>query len=160
LDAGRVVIESDSGTFSADHLLLGTGYTIDFTRRAELKSIAPHVAFWSDRFTPPDGETSAEIAAHPYLGRGFELTAKNAATHGWLSHIHLFNCSALASLGPISNGVTGMKYGLPRIVDAVVGGLFHEAADDFLRDLAAYQEHHFDPRGHGGDLEGIKEVSS
>jgi len=160
LDAGRVVIESDSGIFSADHLLLGTGYTIDFNRRAELKSIAPHVAFWSDRFTPPDGEASAEIAAHPYLGRGFELTPKNAATHSWLSHIHLFNCSAIASLGPISNGVTGMKYGLPRIVDAVVGGLFHEAADDFLRDLAAYREHHFDPRGYDGDLEGMKEVSS
>lgn len=156
LQDSRVVIESEGGTVTADHLLLGTGYTIDFTRRPELRAIAPHVAFWADRFTPPEGETSAEIAAHPYLGRGFELMPKDAQTHGWLSRVHLFNCSAIASLGPISNGVTGMKYGLPRIVDAVAGSLFHEAADDFLSDLAAYREHHFDPRGHGEEIEDIK----
>ncbi len=160
LKDGKVVIESDGGTVRADHLLLGTGYTIDFTHRAELRAIAPHVAFWGDRFKPPEGEASAEIAAHPYLGRGFEMTPKNAETHGWLSRIHLFNCSAIASLGPISNGVTGMKYGLPRIVDAVAGGLFHEAADDFLRDLAGYREHHFDPRGHGEEFESLEEASS
>ncbi|HWU63635.1 MAG TPA: NAD(P)/FAD-dependent oxidoreductase [Ensifer sp.] len=151
LKDGRIVIESDNGTVMADHLLLGTGYKIDFTIRPELKAIAPHVAFWGDRFDPPEGEASMEISAHPYLGRGFELTAKDPQTHGWLSRIHLFNCSAIASLGPISNGVTGMKYGLPRIVDAVAGGLFQETAHDFLRDLAAYREHHFDPRGHGED---------
>lgn len=157
---GRIAIESDDGTITADHLLLGTGYKIDFTIRSELKAIAPHVAFWADRFTPPEGEASAEIAAHPYLGRGFELTPKDAGTHGWLSRIHLFNCSAIASLGPISNGVTGMKYGLPRIVEAAAGALFHEAADDFLSDLAAYREHHFDPRGHGEELEHREEMSS
>lgn len=157
LQGGRVAIESDGGTVTADHLLLGTGYTIDFTRRPELKAIAAHVAFWADRFTPPEGEGSAEIAAHPYLGRGFELTPKDAETHDWLSRVHLFNCSAIASLGPISNGVTGMKYGLPRIVEAVAGSLFHEAADDFLCDLAAYREHHFDPRGHGEEIASNKE---
>lgn len=160
LQDGRVAIESDGGRVMVDHLLLGTGYIIDFTHRVELKAIAPHVAFWADRFTPPQGEASAEIAAHPYLGRGFELTPKDAGTHDWLSRIYLFNCSAIASLGPISNGVTGMKYGLPRIVDAVAGSLFHEAADDFLSDLAAYREHHFDPRGHGEDIEHTEEMSS
>jgi FAD-dependent urate hydroxylase len=160
LQDGRVVIDSEGGTVTADHLLLGTGYTIDFARRPELKAIAPQVAFWGDRFTPPEGEGSAEIAAHPYLGRGFELTPKDAQTHDWLSRVHLFNCSAIASLGPISNGVTGMKFGLPRIVDAVAGSLFHEAADQFLSDLEAYREHHFDPRGHGEDQESLEEASS
>jgi cation diffusion facilitator CzcD-associated flavoprotein CzcO len=152
VEGQRVVVETDGGRISADHLLLGTGYTIDFTRRPELAGIAQDVAFWRDRFTPPEGEWSDDLAAHPYLGRGFQLTPKDPATHGWLSQVHLFNCSAIASLGPISNGVTGMKYGLPRIVDAVAAGLFQEAAGEFLRDLADYREHHFDPRGHGEEL--------
>ena len=156
----RVVLTMDDGALAVDHLLLGTGYTVDFSRRRELRALAPHVAFWADRFTPPEGEHSAEIAAHPYLGRGFELTPRDAGTHGWLSRIHLFNCAAIASLGPISNGVTGTKYGLPRIVDAVTGGLFHEAADDFLRDLSQYREHHFDPRGHGESLDAQEELLS
>lgn len=151
--AGRVEVETDRGVFDADHLLLGTGYALDLSLRPELKALAPAVATWGDRFTPPPDEASEEIAAHPYLGSGFELTARDATRDGWLSRIHLFTCAALPSLGPISNGVTGMKYGLPRIVDAVARALFQDKAEDFLRDLANYREHHFDPRGHGGGVE-------
>jgi FAD-dependent urate hydroxylase len=150
----RIEVETDSDRFVADHLLLGTGYSLDFALRPELKALAPAVAFWGDRFTPPEGEESEEIAAHPYLGPGFELTPKDSARDGWLSRIHLFTCAALPSLGPISNGVTGMKYGLPRIADAVARSLFQDKAEDFLRDLADYREHHFDPRGHGTSVGG------
>jgi hypothetical protein len=66
----------------------------------------------------------------------------------------MFNTAALVSLGPVSNGVTGLKYGVPRIVDALVKALFTEDSARYLAALAAYREQHFDPRsGKDGNLE-------
>ena len=45
----------------------------------------------------------------------------------------------------ISNGVTGLKYGVPRIVGALVKALFIEDSNRYLESLAAYGEPHFDP---------------
>ena len=58
----------------------------------------------------------------------------------------LRNNAALVSLGPISNGVTGLKYGVPRIADALMKALFREDAPGYLSALSAYCEPHFDPR--------------
>jgi hypothetical protein len=58
----------------------------------------------------------------------------------------MFNAGALASLGPVSNGVTGLKYGVPRIVAALVKSLFTQASTRYLEALAAYGEPHFNPR--------------
>lgn len=144
--AGRLAIETDRGVVTADHILLGTGYDHDLSRREELAAVSGGIATWGDRFTPPPGEADPVLAAHPYLGPGFELTPRSGED-GWLARVHLFNAAALPSVGPVSNGVTGMKFGLPRIVDGVVRGLFAEAVPDLLGDLARFDRQHFDPRG-------------
>ncbi|MEJ8473721.1 NAD(P)/FAD-dependent oxidoreductase [Roseibium algae] len=142
----RVV--TDKTDFLVDHVLLGTGYAHNLAMRPELKDIAPHIALWRDRYTPPAELECSATANYPYLGPGFELMPKTTGQYDWLRRIHMFNCAALPSLGPISNGVTGLKYGLPRIVDAVTGSLFAELTEDFMSDFAQYSESHFDPRGH------------
>jgi FAD-dependent urate hydroxylase len=160
VEGTRLRIETDNASHMADHILLGTGYALDISKRDELKSLAPLIALWRDRFEPPVGEPSDDIGSHPYLGRGFELQAKDPALDGWLLRIHMFNGAAVPSMGPVSNGVTGMKFGLARIVEAVTNGLFAETATDLMRDLADYKECHFDPRGHGCRQTDEKETRS
>ncbi|MBB3310394.1 hypothetical protein FHT78_002137 [Rhizobium sp. BK196] len=144
MDGGSIRLTTASGIFRADHLLLGTGYEIDFALRPELAGLVDSVALWKHRFQPPQGEESALLACHPYLGPGFELIPRQSEA-GWVSRIHMFNAGALVSLGPISNGVTGLKYGVPRIVGALVKALFIEDSNRYLESLAAYGEPHFDP---------------
>jgi len=144
MDGGRIRLTTANGIFHADHLLLGTGYEVNFELRPELGGLVATAALWKDRFQPPQGEENAMLAGHPYLGPGFELTPRSADAR-WVSRIHMFNAGALASLGPISNGVTGLKYGVPRIVDALVKALFIGDSNRYLAALAAYDEPHFDP---------------
>ena len=42
-----------------------------------------------------------------------------------------------------------MKFGAPRVIDALCGALFAEQAGRFADELAAYRRRHFDPRGFG-----------
>jgi FAD-dependent urate hydroxylase len=142
----KVRLATDDGETLVDRLLLGTGYALDFARRPELASLADAAAFWEHRFLPPPGEDDPFLASHPYLGPGFELTPRRSGADDWVSRVHLFNPGALVSLGPISNGVTGLKYGAPRIAAALVKALFTEDAPRYLAALAAYSESHFDPR--------------
>ena len=140
---GRIALATPRGTFEFDHLLLGTGYAIDLALRPELAPFADRIALWSDRFTPPPGEEDAALAAYPYLGSNFEFTEKEPGTAPWLAHIHVFNNGAVPSLGPICNGITGLKYGVPRMVAALTRGLFLADADAHYADLMAYDEEHF-----------------
>ncbi|CTQ47423.1 NAD(P)-binding domain-containing protein [Roseibium aggregatum] len=154
VEGDKLHIRTDETALEVDHILLGTGYVQDLSLRPELQHIVPQVAFWRDRYTPPADQQSEDVANCPYLGSGFELMPKAPGEHDWLQRIHMFNCAALSSLGPVSNGVTGMKFGLPRIVDALTGRLFAEMTEDLMRDFAQYNEDHFDPRGYGSGRSG------
>ena len=146
MEGEKLRLATEDGGALVDRLLLGTGYELDFARRPELANLAGAVSFWRDRFQPPSGEEEPFLASHPYLGPGFELTPRRTSVDDWVSCVHLFNPGALVSLGPISNGVTGLKYGAPRIAAALVKALFTEDAPRYLAALAAYSEAHFDPR--------------
>lgn len=142
---GRIRIENDCGTFHADHLLLGTGYELNAEIRPELRALAGRFQTWGEAYTPPQGQEDPYIAAHPYLGSGFELTPKTPQD-AWVSRVHMYNAAAVPSLGPVSNGVTGFKYGAPRLVAALVGRLFEENVEHFFHDLDQFDAQHFTPR--------------
>lgn len=145
IEDGRIRLDTPRGPFFFDHLLLGTGYAIDLSLRPELAPFADQIALWSDRFTPPEGEEDASLARYPYLGSSFEFTEKHPGMAPWLADIHVFNNGAVPSLGPICNGITGLKYGVPRMVAALTRGLFIADADRHYADLMAYDEEHFRP---------------
>ncbi len=146
VEGDRLRLALPGGAIAADRLLLGTGYAVDLAMRPELAAFAGAVAHWKDRFAPPSAEEDAFMSGHPYLGSGFELIPKRSGADDWISRVHLFNNAALVSLGPVSNGVTGLKYGVPRIADALLKALFREEAPRYLSALAAYCEPHFNPR--------------
>jgi len=127
-------VETSPGGFDFDYLICGTGFRLDATTRSEFGSWTNEIALWRDRFTPlpEDAEPALEKAA--YLGPGFELTAKDPARAPHLRHIHDFSWGAWPSMGPITAGVSGMPFGLKRLLPALSKALFLEDIDLYWED--------------------------
>ena len=143
LEGERIVIATENGErLECDHLLLGTGYEVDLTRRPELAAFADKVALWRDRFVPPTGHEDSPLLGYPYLGPAFEFVEREAGAAPFLRHIHLFNNGAVPSLGPICNGVTGLKYGAPRIVKGLTRTLFEDDIDQHFHALDSFDTRH------------------
>lgn len=145
---GRVEVSTPRGVFDFDMLLLGTGYAVALERRPELAPLLGSIARWSDRYTPPAGDADPDMLSYPYLGAGFQLTEKQPGTAAFLGRIHLFNNGAVPSMGPVCNGITGLKSGVPRLVASLTRDLFLEDAEAHYRSLDSYDKVHFDPPGY------------
>ena len=141
----KVRADTAAGAFDFDHLLLGTGYAVDLRRRPELAGFVDQIATWADRYTPPAGEADGDLLSYPYLGPAFELTERVADTAPFLRDIHVFNNGAVPSLGPVCNGITGLKSGVPKLVLGIARALFVEDADWHFSSLDRYDKVHFDP---------------
>jgi cation diffusion facilitator CzcD-associated flavoprotein CzcO len=145
IDDGAIAVATPAGSFAFDHLLLGTGYTVDLHRRPELAGVADAIATWGDRFTPARDQADPQLLAYPYLGPAFECVEKHPGERPWIKDIHIFNSAAVPSLGPVCNGITGLKSGIPRLVAGLCRSLFLEDASFFYRSLDGYDKIHFQP---------------
>jgi len=140
-DEGDVaVVETDARTFKFDFIIFATGFETDLSTRRELAPLVHQIALWRDRFTPPPGEESELLATHPYLGPAFEFTEREPGTAPFLSRLHNFTLGAMPSVGLTGSATTGIKYGVPRLVNGLARVLFREDADEYYRDLLAYSE--------------------
>jgi FAD-dependent urate hydroxylase len=158
MDGDRILVETDERSWTFDHILLGTGFETDLARRPELAGFVDKIAFWSDRFTPAPGEEDSLLARYPYLGPDFELTERTPGAAPHLRRIHIFNNGAVPSLGPVCNGVTGLKYGAPKIAAGIARNFFLEDADQHLESLMRYDHPHF--RIEGPMMEALDGLSS
>lgn len=145
MDGDDILIGTSAGDFRFDHLLLGTGYRVDLACRPELSNLIGSVATWADRFVPNEGEDDSDLLAYPYLGPAFEFQEKAPGTLPMLADIHVFNNAAVPSLGPVCNGITGLKSGVPKLVSGICRGLFQADAEHFYRSLDGYDKIHFQP---------------
>jgi cation diffusion facilitator CzcD-associated flavoprotein CzcO len=134
------LVESSVGRFTVDFIIFATGVETDLTARPELRSIVHHIALWRDRFTPPAGEASDLLGSHPYLGKAFEFTELVPGTAPYLARLHNFTFGAMPSLGLTGAAITGIKYGIPRLVNGLVGDLFREDVDAYYRELLDYAD--------------------
>ena len=128
-DGAEIRVTTPGGTFTFDFAILATGLITDLAQRPELARLAPLVANWGDRYAPPPGEECEAVSRHPYLGPGFELTERVPETAPWLGAIHLFNWGATTSLGVSASSITGMKFGVPRLVAAITREFYFSIAD-------------------------------
>ena len=125
---------------SADFVILGTGFAINIGAIPELVELAPQIATWADRYTPPAGLERPEIGRFPWLGDGFELTARRDASLPGLSRLHLFSHAAFASLGAIASDIPGVSAGAERLAHAIAAHLFVEDIDGIRARLEAFAE--------------------
>lgn len=140
MEGEEILLQAGGAEHRVDLVMLGTGFTLALEERPELAPHAPFIARWADRHTPVPDEAWEQLAAHPYLGPGFEFTERVPGTAPHLARVHNFNTGAIASLGPVCNGITGLKHGVPRLVAGVARALFVEDADRHLADLMGYDE--------------------
>lgn len=138
LDGGDVVVTTGAGVFRFDTVITGTGPNVDLSARPELAAVAPNVATWGDRFTPPDGWEDAGLLTHPYLGGGFQFLQRTPGEAPWIERIHDFTYGARLSMGLNGNMNSGLGAGGRRLAEALSRSLFLEDRADFLESYCAY----------------------
>jgi cation diffusion facilitator CzcD-associated flavoprotein CzcO len=134
------VVETEAATFNFEFIIFATGVETDLSTRPELAQVVQHIALWRDRFSPPPGEESAQVGAHPYLGTAFEFTERKPGTAPFLARLHNFTFGAMPSLGLTGASIVGLRYGVPRLVRGLVRDLFREDATAHYGDLIKYSE--------------------
>jgi cation diffusion facilitator CzcD-associated flavoprotein CzcO len=93
----RIAIELDNGTWSFDHVVLGTGYRVDLTRLGI--------------FSPQLLESIACADGSPILRSGLESS---------VSRLHFIGSCAVMSFGPLLRFVAGASYAASAVTDAVL----------------------------------------
>lgn len=129
---GVIQLHTPAGVHEADFIILATGFSIDVAQRPELRDLHPSIARWQDVYAPPADDRPdvvAALAASPYLGTAFEYQAKPGHDAPWLSHVHDFGLAGLLSMGRISQGIPGMRFGPERLVHGITQALFLADAD-------------------------------
>lgn len=138
MDGDDIVVSTPKGDMRFDFLIVGTGFVIDVGLRPELAGMAQDIAIWADRFTPPEAEQSALLSGHPYLGDSFQFTEKTPGTAPHLAQIHNFTFGATPSMGLSGASISGMKYGIRRLVAGLARDLYVTDAEKHLASLMAY----------------------
>ncbi len=145
---GRVRLDTTTQPFTADFVILGTGIDIDFTARAELASLAPDIACWVDRYTPPPAERNDRLARFAYHAPDASFQEKEPGRAPHLRHIHDFTIGTTLSFGPFGCSINAMNIAVPRLVAGITRSLFEQNLEGHWQSLLAYDETVFDPDRH------------
>jgi cation diffusion facilitator CzcD-associated flavoprotein CzcO len=139
-DGARIQIDATDGPLTADFIIAGTGYIVDLTVKAELAEHLSVIATWRDKYTPPAGEEDESLAAAAYLGSNFEMTEKTPGAAPWLGAVFNFSRGAQMSMGPMPIGLSGIKYGVPRLVQGITRRLFVSDTERYFDGMRAWQD--------------------
>ncbi|MET1030057.1 FAD/NAD(P)-binding protein [Domibacillus tundrae] len=137
------VVTTPKGTFTFDFLVISTGLVTDPALRPELKLVEQHIARWSDRYKAPAEEASPLLDAHPYLTPGFAYTGRSGEGEKKVRGLFAFNYSALINSGISASALSGMRYGVPKLVSEIADQLFLDNREENLKNFFAYNEHEF-----------------
>ncbi|MFT8370280.1 MAG: NAD(P)/FAD-dependent oxidoreductase [Acetobacter sp.] len=137
---GAVVVTTPKGEMEFDFLIIGTGFIIDLTKRAELGRIASRVALWKDRFEAPADEQSALLGSHPYLSNAFQFQPleANDPLAPMMQCIYNFTFSAMPSMGLAGATISGMRFGVEKLTNCIGRSLFVEDGALHLQSLLDY----------------------
>lgn len=135
---GHLVVATAKGVHHLDFLIFATGFSVDLGLRPELAAFSPFIRFWKDRYTPPPGSDSAELAHAPDLGPAFEFQEKQPGSCPALSRIHCFNYPAMLSHGKLSGDIPAVSEGAERLARGIARALFVADREAHYRALMAY----------------------
>ncbi|MEO0352651.1 MAG: NAD(P)/FAD-dependent oxidoreductase [Cyanobacteria bacterium P01_A01_bin.15] len=134
--AGTIVGQYGDLTLHHDVLICGTGFITNLDDQLELKTLAPHIARWCDRYTPSPGDEHPAMARYPYLGKQLEFMPKSPE-HGYLSRCYYLSSGAALLSGYRAN-LSGLQFALPRVMYDIGRQLFLEHQDDIWAAFNAY----------------------
>ena len=136
---GRTVVETTDGAYDFDFLILGIGYTTDIMARPELAAHAGSIALWRDVYTPPPDLRHEDLSRAPFLGAHFEFQEITPGRAPWLRQVFNFSRGAQLSMGTMAIGLSGIRFGVPRLVHGVSRHLFRSDADLYEAGMKAWQ---------------------
>jgi cation diffusion facilitator CzcD-associated flavoprotein CzcO len=139
MDGDQIRIAATDGVHAADFVILGTGYMTDMAVRPEFAEHLEKIALWRDVFTPPPGDEDASLAGAPYLGPNFEMLEKSPGAAPWLADVFNFSRGAQMSMGAMPIGLSGIKFGVPRLVHGVTKRLFTVDAELYFEGIKQWQ---------------------
>jgi cation diffusion facilitator CzcD-associated flavoprotein CzcO len=139
--AGTVRVRSGKRMLEFDFIIASTGMEVDLTLRPELHHIAPCVALWGDRYTPPAELAKPLLAKFPYLGRNCEFQEKTPGSAPWASKIFTITRGATLSAGPSAASNSNMKYTAPRLIQGVTRALFLDAQQSYFDRFISHSHH-------------------
>jgi cation diffusion facilitator CzcD-associated flavoprotein CzcO len=136
----RIRVHTTDGAIAADFLILGTGYRVDLSACPELAEHLSRIALWEHRFSAPAGEEDPTLARAPWLGPNFEFTEREPGAAPWLGRVYDFARGAQLSMGAMPIGLSGLKFGVLRLVDGIRRRLFLDDRESYLQGLALWQQ--------------------
>jgi len=81
------------------------------------------------------------LGSYPYLARSFAFTERVPGTAPALANLHNFTFGATPSMGLSGASISGLKFGVRRLVDALSRDVFLEDAEAHYLSLLRYDEH-------------------
>ncbi len=135
---GSIRIATAGRARDYDRLIVAAGYALAPDTRPELAAVVKQMARWRDRYVPPADLRNDDLAAYPYLDPGFAFTERDPGAAPWLARVRLFAGPAVVSMGRISGESGNLKYGVPRLVQAIARALAEEDRDCLYDRAAAY----------------------
>jgi cation diffusion facilitator CzcD-associated flavoprotein CzcO len=143
VEGDTIAIETPTGTYETDFVIVGTGFVTDLKSRPELQQVERFIARWADRYTPPQNEENEDLSRHPYLGAHFEFTEREPGTAPYLEHVYNYTFGCLLSLGFGGASISGMKYSNQRLVSGITRSFFVEDRAAHLESLYRFDEKEF-----------------
>lgn len=128
-ESGEIRVDLPSGPLAADHLIAGTGYLTDITRRPELGQVVPHLRLWRDVLGA--AAARSEWGLFPYLEADLAFQARSPAGD-WISRIHAFNYAAVLSHGYHVGDIGSHADCVARLTEGLASRLFSEEAEEHL----------------------------
>ena len=137
-EGDRLALRTGRGAVTVDHVILATGFSVDWAQRPELAEISRHTLLWRDRYVLT-GHENSEFALHPYLGPDFEFLERRPGEAPWLNRIHAFNYAAVLSHGKVTGDIPGISAGAERLADSITAALFTEDYDHHWQRLIGFE---------------------
>ena len=91
-------------------------------------------------YSPPPGLEDDGLAAAAYLGPNFEMVEKAPGAAPWLEAVFNFSRGAQMSMGAMPIGLSGIKYGVPRLVQGITRRLFVSDAARYFDGMKTWQD--------------------
>ncbi len=144
---GRLRLGTPQGVLSVDHVILGTGFTIDLSAPAELVAHASLIRTHAELLAD-EAQRQTEWARFPALSPSFQFQERQAGTAPHLADIYCFTYAAAMTHGNVSGDIPAVSEGAERLAQGLAGDLFRA---DFERHWQAMQAFD-DPELFGDEL--------
>lgn len=142
--SGVTITTAADGAQRFDAAIFGTGFTVVPARQPGLEAFHDSMMLWRDRVPEAEAARWPTLAGQPYLGLGFELTARDPitapVTARALARVRLLGSAAATSHGILSGDIPAVATAAVNLARAIGAALFIEDAERHYSAIVAFEE--------------------